>query len=107
MSRYIALGAVMFTVGACAWRVGETLSSDTISMALGVLFGTLAGLPVAALVLSAERRDRPAGHAEPRPAEPPAIRRIEQPPTWRVVDGAPATRHAEEATWREMRAIRG
>lgn len=52
MSRYIALGAVMFLVGACAWHIGETLSSDAISLALGIMFGTLAGLPVALLVLA-------------------------------------------------------
>jgi hypothetical protein len=115
MSRFIALGAVMFVVGACAWHVGETLSSDAISLALGVLFGTLAGLPVALLVLASERRDRPA-ERRPEPAEfprgysaePPVILRVEQrkpQDDGRVTAGEEAARRYEEAQWRDVRVI--
>lgn len=51
---------VFFT--AAAWRISELLSPDAIGMALGMLFGVLAGVPTAALVLVASRSaaDRPA-----------------------------------------------
>jgi hypothetical protein len=112
MSRFIALGSFMFLVGACAWHVGETLSSDAISMALGIFFGVFAGLPVALLVLAAERRDRPAEYprgnsaADRRTTEPPVILRIERkPPTvWRVAAGEQPRRY-EEAQWRDVRVI--
>lgn len=42
--------------GVAAWRIGETLSSDAISMGLGILFGMLAGVPAALLVMAASRR---------------------------------------------------
>jgi hypothetical protein len=44
---------VFFT--AAAWRISELLSPDAIGMALGMLFGVLAGVPTAALVLVASR----------------------------------------------------
>ncbi|HRW04302.1 MAG TPA: hypothetical protein P5121_04360 [Caldilineaceae bacterium] len=55
MKKLIVLsGLIFFGVG--AWRIGGQLSSDAIGMALGVLFGVLAGLPVALLVLASNRR---------------------------------------------------
>lgn len=41
------------------WWLGEHLSPDAVSMALGMLFGVLAGLPAAALVLVATSRRAP------------------------------------------------
>lgn len=55
MRKFLGLLALVF-VAICAWQVGNSLSSDAISMAVGVLFGVLAGLPAALLVLSGERR---------------------------------------------------
>ena len=53
-------GGALFT--AFAWRISELLSPDAIGMALGMMFGVLAGLPAAALVLVASRRPAaPAG----------------------------------------------
>lgn len=40
-----------------AWRITELLSPDAIGMAIGLMFGVLAGVPTAALVLLARRRD--------------------------------------------------
>jgi hypothetical protein len=48
-------GAALFT--ALAWRISELLSPDAIGMAIGLGFGVLAGVPTAALVLLARRRD--------------------------------------------------
>jgi hypothetical protein len=55
MKRLMMLSVLLF-VGVAAWRIGERLSADAIGMALGVLFGVLAGLPVALLVLASNRR---------------------------------------------------
>jgi hypothetical protein len=72
-------------VAVIAWQIGEKLSSDAISMGLGVLFGMLAGMPAAVLVLAGERRrERHApdakashltmqGHYPPYGAQPPVI----------------------------------
>lgn len=100
MKRFLGLIVLVF-IGTAGWRVGNSLSSDAISMAVGVLFGVLAGIPAALLLLAAERR-RPArptreyGHDYSRtqslphgdgrylPPQPPVI----------VVTGAPgATAH--------------
>lgn len=48
--------AALVVIGVAAWRVTEGMSSDAISMAVGVLFGVMAGLPAALLVLAAGRR---------------------------------------------------
>ena len=50
-------GGAIFT--AFAWRISELLSPDAIGMALGMMFGVLAGLPAAALVLVASRQRAP------------------------------------------------
>lgn len=46
-------------LGFLTWRLGSALSSDALGMAVGVLFGVLAGIPSALLVLaSSSRRER-------------------------------------------------
>ena len=88
MKRLIVLGTLLF-VGVAAWRIGERLSADAIGMALGVLFGIVAGLPVALLVLASNRRREerneyrqpdgrqhpqlPQGYHYPMPQQPPVI----------------------------------
>ena len=56
MSKVIGVGLLLI-VGGFVWQVGDRLSSDAVSMALGVLFGVLAGFPVALLVLASNKRD--------------------------------------------------
>ena len=72
--------ACLVLVGTVGWRIGNQLSSDAISMALGVFFGVLAGIPAALLVLASDRRhqSRQATHAygmpqQPPPSQPPVI----------------------------------
>jgi hypothetical protein len=48
--------AVLVFVAVAAWRIGGSLSADALGMAVGVLFGVLAGLPAALLVLISGRR---------------------------------------------------
>ena len=40
------------------WRIGSRLSPDAVGLAIGVVFGVLAGLPTAVLVLASNRRRR-------------------------------------------------
>jgi hypothetical protein len=81
MKKLIALMALVF-IGVVGWRVAEGLSSDAIGMALGVLFGVLAGIPTALFVIAANRRqeERPQRRAQEygaaypyHPPQPPVI----------------------------------
>jgi hypothetical protein len=45
-------------VGVFAFVIGQRLSADAVGMALGVLFGVLAGIPAALLVLASGARRR-------------------------------------------------
>lgn len=72
----------LILVGTVGWRIGETLSSDAISMALGVFFGVLAGIPAALLVVASDRRQGTGRgahaygmthHAPAYPAAPPPV----------------------------------
>ena len=79
------------TLGAGAWFVGSRLSSDALGMIVGLLFGILAGVPAALLVLVASRRRQAEEDAGPRgrggygsyPALP------QPPPVIVVTGGAP------------------
>lgn len=55
MKRWIGLALVVF-LGAAGWRIGDALSPDALSMAVGLLFGVMAGLPTALLVMAVSRR---------------------------------------------------
>jgi hypothetical protein len=55
MRQFFVVG-VLVAGGVLAWKIGDTLSSDAISMGLGIFFGMLAGLPAALLVMAASRR---------------------------------------------------
>lgn len=65
------------------WLVG-TLSADALYMGIGIVFGALASIPAALLVLAASRRPE---RAEPRPRpQPPSTK--PQPPVV-MVQGVP------------------
>jgi hypothetical protein len=57
MRRFIML-AILVMLGVFAWRLGESLSSDALGMAVGMVFGILAGIPAALLVLATSSRRR-------------------------------------------------
>jgi hypothetical protein len=81
--------AFLVFVGVAAWRIGGSLSADALGMAVGVLFGVVAGLPAALLVMASgrrrdaeradqtdrRRRDQPAysGGFPPGYSQPPVI----------------------------------
>lgn len=55
MRHYIGLAALIF-VGIAAWRIAGQLSADALGMAVGVLFGVMAGVPTALMVMASGRR---------------------------------------------------
>lgn len=67
---------VLIALAIMAWALGNALSSDAIGLALGVVFGVMASLPGAILVLVAARRRQP----ERDPFYPPP-RVVYEPPT--------------------------
>ena len=75
--KYFALLIMCVFVGVVGWRIGGELSPDALGMAVGMLFGVMAGIPTALLMLaSQQRRDDAdnASHQRPRiePVQPPA-----------------------------------
>ena len=50
------LAILLVFVGVAAWRIGGRLSSDALSMAVGLLLGVVAGIPAALLMLAGNRR---------------------------------------------------
>jgi hypothetical protein len=55
MRQYVGLAALIF-VGIAAWRIAGQLSADALGMAVGVLFGVMAGVPAALMVMASGRR---------------------------------------------------
>lgn len=60
MTRFLMLCVLVF-VGVFAWFVGSKLSADAIGMGVGVVFGVLAGVPTALLLMASNRRSQHAG----------------------------------------------
>ena len=54
----VIVAIVVVTIGAVGWRIGGRLSPDAMGLATGVVFGVLAGLPTALLVLASNRSRR-------------------------------------------------
>ncbi len=57
MRRFLVMVLLVF-VGAAGWRIGGRLSIDALGMAVGIVFGVLASVPAALLVLAASRGRR-------------------------------------------------
>jgi len=83
MKRFLLLSLLTF-IAVIAWRIGERMSPDAISMGLGVLLGVLAGVPTALLLLVSNRGRRgdeeagargqgQYGHYPQMAAQPPVI----------------------------------
>lgn len=85
MKRWVGVAGLIF-VGIAGWRIGGALSSDALSMAVGILFGVMAGVPTALLVMaSGRRREANEVQAERRrervlQSYPPAAYMPQQPP---------------------------
>jgi hypothetical protein len=72
--RHITVVLLLLIGGFLAWRIGESLSSDAISMGLGIFFGMVAGIPASLLVLAASRR------REYVDDDSPSVRRMNEQP---------------------------
>lgn len=55
MKAYLGLALLVFVIVA-GWRIGNSLDSDALGMAIGMFFGILAGIPTAILMLLSSRR---------------------------------------------------
>ena len=83
--RAIIFLSVLLIVCAGAFRVATVLSPDAVSMAVGMLFGVLAGIPTALLMMAggnrhrADDEDEYRGAAHPYPYQAPVV--IVYPPT--------------------------
>lgn len=95
-------GIILIIVALSAWRVASIISPDAISMAVGMLFGVVAGIPTALLMLAGNRRDsyrrdysdeeREAFGMPPRQQPPVVIVMRDQPQerqTFNLVKGMP------------------
>ena len=63
MKRILGVGFLIF-ICAAGWEIGGRLSTDAVGLALGVLFGAMAGVPAALIALAASRRSET--QAQPR-----------------------------------------
>ncbi|NJN84899.1 MAG: hypothetical protein HC802_23170 [Caldilineaceae bacterium] len=64
--------ALFIFVGCAGWRIGDMLSPDALSMAVGMFFGVMAGIPTALLVMAGSRRSREEEDDDPRRFRQPA-----------------------------------
>ena len=88
MKRWFGLAVLVF-VATAGWRIGETLSPDALSMAVGILFGVLAGVPTALLVMAGSQRreaaERPRQPERSYPPRPDGMAYFPPPPPVIVV----------------------
>ncbi|MCB0081783.1 MAG: hypothetical protein KDE47_12670 [Caldilineaceae bacterium] len=74
--------ALLIFVGVVGWRIGGELSPDALGMAVGILFGVMAGIPTALILLASQRRDR--GEHESRHRQPQIS--VEAQPSAQVIN---------------------
>lgn len=56
MRKFIGI-SFLFFVCAAGWKIGEHMSTDALGLALGVIFGMMAGIPAALIALSVRPRE--------------------------------------------------
>ncbi|MCB0045941.1 MAG: hypothetical protein H6642_18230 [Caldilineaceae bacterium] len=71
----LAVGLLAFV-----WQIVNRLSADAIGMAMGVLFGVMAGVPAALLVMASGRRREERAEQQARPPSPYALPAHSQAP---------------------------
>jgi hypothetical protein len=83
MKNAFVLGTICF-VCVVGWKVADKLSTDALSMGIGVVFGVLAGVPTALMVLAASRRKEPAERPvqQYQPPQQPMIVMMGGPQGW-------------------------
>lgn len=54
----LIVGTVTSLVIVAAWQIGERMNTDALGMALGVIFGMMAGIPAALIAVTARRNEQ-------------------------------------------------
>lgn len=54
--KHLPTAIFLIVVAIVGWKIGSVLSRDTLSMALGVIFGMMAGIPAALIAVSLKRQ---------------------------------------------------
>lgn len=93
MKKFITIAALVF-VGAAGYQINQTMSHDAIVLIIGFLFGVMAGLPAALVVVASQRRQQP-DPVPPMPHYANAPQQAQQPPII-VLDGG--QRHRQDIT---------
>lgn len=81
----LALAGIVF-VAAAGWHAGAYLSDDAARMAVGVLFGAMAGIPTAIMVIASNRR-RPEPPVKPWCSAYQPLQ-LPEPAQWHVAEMA-------------------
>lgn len=68
--KHLPAAIFLIVVAIVGWKIGSVLSRDALSMALGVIFGMMAGIPAALIAVSLKRQV---------PAEQPSNQQGERP----------------------------
>ncbi len=68
--KQLAVVTALMIAGVLAWLFASRLSADALGMAVGLLFGVLAGVPTALLVLASSRRRQHEGDEDDDEAAP-------------------------------------
>ena len=99
MKKLLLLCGRVFLI-ALTWQIPSRVHSDAIAMAVGVLFGMLAGIPVSLLVLASQRRSEPRDMYAPgqRYDGPPH----RQPPVVVLMSGAQQQQQPAGRNWHEV-----
>lgn len=77
--------AVLIFAGVAGYKINESMSHDAVMLIVGFLFGVLAGLPAALVVVASQRRHQPDPVA-PMPHYASTPQQAQQPPII-VLDG--------------------
>lgn len=85
--------AVLIFAGVAGYKINESMSHDAVMLIVGFLFGVLAGLPAALVVVASQRRHQP----DPMPPMPHYANLPQQPPII-VLDGGQRQRQDITAT---------
>ena len=54
--KHLPAAIFLIVVAIVGWKIGSVLSRDALSMALGVIFGMMAGIPAALIAVSLKRQ---------------------------------------------------
>jgi len=84
MNKLLGITLLVF-VAAAGWQVGSRLNTDALGLALGVIFGMMAGIPAALIAVTANRQ--PVG--QPQPQRPVRYELLSEPDYVRPVPNRP------------------